>query len=44
MNSDGSSDNNGGRDSDDNNIKNFQVNDQQQLCRQLAACPTRNRV
>ena len=43
VNSDGSSDNDGGRGSDDNNINNFQVNDQQQLCRQLAACATRNR-
>ena len=40
---DGSSDENEGRDSDDNNINNFQVNDQQHLCRELAACATRNR-
>ena len=43
VNSDGSSDENEGRDSDNNYVNNFQVNDQQQLCRQPAACATRNR-
>ena len=43
VNSDGSCDENKGRDSDDNNINDFQVNVQQQLCRQIAACAARNR-
>ena len=42
MNSDGSSDENKGRDSDDNKT-NDNVNVQQRMCRQLAACAARNR-
>ena len=44
INSNSSIDDNGGRGSNDDNINDFQVNDQQQLCRELAACATtRNR-
>ena len=42
VNSDGSSDENKGRDSDDNKT-NDNVNVQQRICRQLAACTARNR-
>ena len=43
VNSDSSIDDSEARGSDDNNINDIQVNDQQQLCRELAACATRNR-
>ena len=43
VNSNTSIDDNEASGSDDNTINDIQVNDQQQLCRELAACATRNR-